>query len=74
MVSKVPPLFISSSWAVTKEQIVGVGTVAADAENLDKVEELPVDISNDCNGRADVNDIGLAHKKLFRLGADGLDD
>ena len=74
MVSKVPPLFISSSWAVTKEQIVGVGTVAADAENLDKVEELSVDISNDSNGRADVDDVGLAHKKLFRLGADGLDD
>ena len=67
-------MFISSSWAVTKEQIVGVGTVAADAENLDKVEELSMDISNNCNGRADVDDVRLAHKKLFRLGADSLDD
>lgn len=33
-----------------------------------------MNISNDSDGRADVNNVGLAHKKLFCLGADGLDD
>lgn len=65
---------MSSSWVVTEEQIVGVRAVAADAENLNKVEELAVDISYDSDGRADVDDVGFAHKKLFCLGADGFDD
>lgn len=58
----------------TKEEVVCVWAVAANLEYLDEVEELAVDVADNCDGGADVDDIALAHEQFLGLGADGLDD
>ena len=59
---------------LTKEEIVGVGTVAANLEDLNHVEELSVYVSHYCHRRQDVHDIALLHQQLFRFGAYRFDD
>jgi hypothetical protein len=59
---------------VAEEEVVCVRAVAADPEYLDEVEELPVDVAHDGDGRGDVDDVALAHQQLLSLGAYRLDD
>lgn len=54
---------------VPEEEIVGVGTVAANLEDLNHVEELSVYVSHYRHRREDVHDIALLHQQLFRFGA-----
>lgn len=57
----------------TQKQIICIGAVAADLENLYQVEELSVDITHDGNGGFDVHDVALAHEQLLCFGAYRLD-
>jgi hypothetical protein len=43
--------------------------MASDFENLNHVEELPVNVTDHGDGRLDVDDIALFHQQLFRFGA-----
>ena len=53
----------------TEEEVIGIRAEAPDLKDLYHVEELTVNIADNGDGRRDVYDIGLFHKKLFRLGA-----
>ncbi len=46
---------------VTEEEVIRIWAVSANAEDLDKVEELSVDIANDGDGSCNMDDIALAH-------------
>lgn len=46
----------------TKEEIVRIWNMAAYPENLNEVVELAVDVADDGDGGADVDDIALAHE------------
>ena len=58
----------------TEEEVVRVWAKSSYSEYLNHVKELPVNVAHNRNGSGDVDDIALFHQKLFRLGADGLDD
>jgi hypothetical protein len=53
----------------TEEEIICIRTEAANAEYLNHVKELPVDITNHGDRRRNVYHIALLHKKLFGFGA-----
>ena len=59
---------------VAEEQVVCIGTPAADLENLDQIEELPMNVADDGDGRADMDDVALAHQQFLSLGTYRLDD
>lgn len=63
-----------SIWRGTKEEVIGVGTISANFENLDEIEELPVYISYNCDGGLDVDHIALLHQQLLGFGAYCFDD
>jgi len=58
---------------VTHEEIVRVGRVAADAEELHEIVELTVNITTDGDGAAHRLDVGLFHQDLACLLAKSLD-
>lgn len=65
---------------ITEEQVVGERRVSADAEELDEVEELAVDVAADlrwsdgyCHGCFQTNDVALLGKYFFGLLAELLD-
>lgn len=60
--------------AHTQEEIVCIGTVTSDSEDLDEVEELPMDVSDNGYGGADMDDVALTHEQLLRLCAYCFDD
>jgi hypothetical protein len=57
----------------TEEQIIRIRTVPSDPEYLDHVEELAMDVANDCDRRLYVYDIALLHKQFLRLSAHRFD-
>lgn len=67
-------MFCVSGMSHTEEQVICIGTVAANLENLNQVEELAVDVADDGDGGLDVHDVALAHEQLLGFGADGFDD
>lgn len=58
----------------TEKKVVCVWAPAADLENLNQVKELAVNVTDDGDGSADVDDIALAHQQLLGLGAYCLND
>ena len=55
--------------------MTGVQTCALPIfENLDQIEELPMNVADDGDGRADMDDVALAHQQFLSLGTYRLDD
>lgn len=67
-------LAVACSTSPTEEEVVRVWTWSADVEDLEKVEELAVDITDDSHRSLDVDNIALLHEHLFCLCAYGLYD
>ena len=59
---------------LTEEEVICIGTESADFEDFYQVIELAVDVADDSDGGLDVNNVALAHQKLFGLGAYCLND
>lgn len=53
----------------TEKEVVCVGTVSANFEDLNHVKELPVDVAHNRNWRLHVDDIAFLHQKLLGFGA-----
>ena len=51
---------VPSVHIVSQKQEVRVGRIAGDTEEFEKIVELAVDVTADCDGDADWLDIGLA--------------
>ena len=58
---------------VAHEEVVGVGQLATDLENLKQIEELAVGVAADRHWRTHVDQVGLLAENLLGLLADGLD-
>lgn len=57
----------------TQEEVVRVWAWSSDLEDFHHVEELAMDIADDCHRRSNVHNIALLHEELFRLCAYCLD-
>jgi len=55
------------SWERTEKEVVRIRAEATDLEDLDQVEELAVNVSDDRDRGGDVYHIALLHEKLFCL-------
>ena len=60
-------LVVACSKSRTEEEVVRIRTWSADVEDLEKVEELAVNITNDSYGSLDVHNVALLHEHLFCL-------
>jgi len=58
----------------TEEQVIRIGTITPNLEDLNHIEELPVDVSHHRDWGLDVDDIALFHEQLLGLGAYCFDD
>lgn len=65
---------LSSNNRLTKKQIVGIGTESSNLEDLNHIEELPMDIAHNCDRSRNVHHITFFHQKLLRLGTYCLND
>lgn len=50
---------------LTEEKIIGMRGRAADAENLNQVVKLAMDVADHSDWRADVDDVALPHENLL---------
>lgn len=58
----------------TEKEVIRVRAESSDFEDLNHIEELAVDVSDDCDWSRNMYHVALLHQELFGLGTYCFDD